>query len=560
MTKLLHLLLIILAVQANRLIDKFETKSTGYTASSTNTAVCIKTWSIRVNQWLFLGETGTLSETCDTKWYINTQFALCNTPGQCFSIKSATSNLYLSNIIGKLTYVLSENEMWNLLATPPGSNQRSILLNNHFLDSNNYFDTLLCSDINQMLTFKSDDKIRFCHWIIDEIITIEPTPKPIDNDNKCSIDHRHRRPWYSLTNNERELFISAVKELNANGQLHTLVAVHANFSANVQAHFCASFGPFHRYHLWEFENAVRNLGGKYKCFSLPYWDITREALETRNPFEWFILNSGLGSNGNPDDEWCVDDDIFGQYSEYKPYLHCIVNEELEPINTYTYDANIQKPKAKCCLKRNVCEKECVIYTPTDIIHSIVALPEYGTDEHQKISDPTLPPSQPLLRKYAPETAGFMYDLEHKHGSFHSIIGGNNGMLNDLHFSPDEPIFWLMHNFIDYIWALWQDCHDYDLVNEEDINEKIYGGVLGKPDNIIQLHGPSRLDDELLLKELKETDWSYVSYHNDIVLTPRDLHNINRWKYSFEKGIFWQNARVDKFCENINEKWFYQQHY
>ena len=29
------------------------------------------------------------------------------------------------------------------------------------------------------------------------------------------------------------------------------------------------------------------------------------------------------------------------------------------------------------------------------------------------------------------------------------------------YSPDDPIFFLHHTFIDYLWALWQDCWNYD---------------------------------------------------------------------------------------------------
>ena len=29
-------------------------------------------------------------------------------------------------------------------------------------------------------------------------------------------------------------------------------------------------------------------------------------------------------------------------------------------------------------------------------------------------------------------------------------------------SPDDPIFYLHHSFIDYLWALWHDANDYDL--------------------------------------------------------------------------------------------------
>ena len=40
-----------------------------------------------------------------------------------------------------------------------------------------------------------------------------------------------------------------------------------------------------------------------------------------------------------------------------------------------------------------------------------------------------------------------------HGSVHVCISGNMGTF----YSPDDPASFLHHTFIDYIWALWQDC-------------------------------------------------------------------------------------------------------
>ena len=43
-------------------------------------------------------------------------------------------------------------------------------------------------------------------------------------------------------------------------------------------------------------------------------------------------------------------------------------------------------------------------------------------------------------------------------------------------SPDDPLFYLHHAFIDYHWALWQDCNDYDEVASKTLKEgKIFKG-------------------------------------------------------------------------------------
>lgn len=42
-----------------------------------------------------------------------------------------------------------------------------------------------------------------------------------------------------------------------------------------------------------------------------------------------------------------------------------------------------------------------------------------------------------------------------HGAGHFSIGGDAG---DLYSSPVDPVFWLHHAMLDYVWWLWQALH------------------------------------------------------------------------------------------------------
>merc|ERR1712216_396374 len=48
-----------------------------------------------------------------------------------------------------------------------------------------------------------------------------------------------------------------------------------------------------------------------------------------------------------------------------------------------------------------------------------------------------------------------------HGQIHGAIGGNSGHawghMTSL-YSPYDPIFFLHHGFIDFLWSQWQDTH------------------------------------------------------------------------------------------------------
>lgn len=83
--------------------------------------------------------------------------------------------------------------------------------------------------------------------------------------------HRHRKPWHELEDSERELYISGFLQLSSNGKLSNFTNQHASDISGVQAHTTAAFLPWHRYFLWEIENAFRSLGPEYECFAIPYW-------------------------------------------------------------------------------------------------------------------------------------------------------------------------------------------------------------------------------------------------------------------------------------------------
>ena len=41
-----------------------------------------------------------------------------------------------------------------------------------------------------------------------------------------------------------------------------------------------------------------------------------------------------------------------------------------------------------------------------------------------------------------------------HSRPHLFIGGAMNTFA----SPDDPLFWLHHAFVDKVWTMWQDCH------------------------------------------------------------------------------------------------------
>eukprot|EP01084_Bolivina_argentea_P026988 50160_1 len=371
-----------------------------------------------------------------------------------------------------------------------------------------------------------------------EIPTEWPTERPTawptnaPTIEKCDTEHRHRKPWNQISQHERDLYITGIKKLNELGIQQILAVQHTEPRASVQAHGTADFGAWHSYFLWEIESQIRDLGGEHKCFTMPYWDWSYEAAQTNTISDWTILNSGLGGAGIESDDWCLSpqDTILGKGLGYEPAWHCQFETENE----------------QCCLKRAPCDSaqtNCFTFNPSVMIEALITNEVWG-DAPDDVTE-----------------TNFRAELERMHGQGgHATLGGSNngvpiGHLANVGYSPDDPIFFLIHAFVDYSWNLWKDCHDYDLVSEDDITLDIHGGFLGEPDGA-QLNGPSRIDDELIYDVLRETDWSYL-VKNNLVLTPRDLHDMTKWHVSYEKGPFFKLAKVEQVCNPINPKWFYE---
>ena len=86
---------------------------------------------------------------------------------------------------------------------------------------------------------------------------------------QCSTNHRHRKPWRSLTQIERDVYINGFRQLADLGISQQITQKHTDILQN--HHGTEFFLPWHRAYIYELENAIRNLGGVYECFAMPYW-------------------------------------------------------------------------------------------------------------------------------------------------------------------------------------------------------------------------------------------------------------------------------------------------
>ncbi|KAK9700927.1 hypothetical protein K7432_011979 [Basidiobolus ranarum] len=208
-----------------------------------------------------------------------------------------------------------------------------------------------------------------------------------------------RREIHELSDLERQNLINALKELKESGEYDRLTQVHVLAFKNV--HGKPSFFPWHRKSLREFELALQQID---PSLSLPYWDWTldSQAPETSKVFEWF------GGNGSSDDN-CVGDFPLPSWETVSPNESCLRRQ-------FTLDGSKIPP-----------------FYPPEIIEEAISDSESFEELRHVI-------------EMGP------------HGSVHIGINGHMSQYN----SPNDPLFWLHHAFIDKIWADWQNRHG-DLV-------------------------------------------------------------------------------------------------
>lgn len=340
--------------------------------------------------------------------------------------------------------------------------------------------------------------------------------------SSCSETTRLRKPWHKLSGEEQMLFINGFQRLRREGTLATFVKSHDKNS--IPVHNSSQVFYWHSYWVWEMESEIRNFGGEYSCFSMPYWDVTNDGEY------WFsqndskiadipIYNSNLGGDGDENDTYCVTQAPWS-LDYYDCDSLCVFDDEVE---------------GHCCLKR-------LHVKGLGALHQRAEFGQFGYDEEYS-----------NFSKYASEI-GLM------HADIHTFIGGKSYT----HFHPTEgsgldsepaedPLFPLFHAFIDYIQMLRVDCYQYDLINLDDLDQYIpwaYEEV-----------GGIQLDYLMDFSVLCEEGTDRFCTNNDV--TPRIMYDLSPnspWNVVYELGDFWhENEELMEMCsDKMNSTWWHDE--
>ncbi|MEV6961262.1 tyrosinase family protein [Streptomyces sp. NPDC051207] len=236
-----------------------------------------------------------------------------------------------------------------------------------------------------------------------------------------------RKDVSTLTRGERRRFVKALLEIKRRGEYDEFVRTHIEFYTSDgekglrTAHMAPSFLPWHRQFLLELERALRRVDSSV---TVPYWDWTKNRRATSVPW----TDDLLGGTGRRSDRRVTTGPF--AYAEG----NWILRENLTDEEFLTRD--LGRPRDP-------------IELPT------------GGDLEWALNDPVYDtsPWDSTSRK------GFRNKLEgwgsgrgssswRNHNRVHRWVGG--AMVGGA--SVNDPVFWMVHSFIDLQWTRWQRRH------------------------------------------------------------------------------------------------------
>ncbi|MEN8654573.1 tyrosinase family protein [Streptomyces sp. 21So2-11] len=235
-----------------------------------------------------------------------------------------------------------------------------------------------------------------------------------------------RKNQRNLTSAEKKRLVNALLKLKRSGRYDDFVSMHGHYYVSDGedgprvGHMTPSFFPWHRKFLLEFERALRAVD---PAVSVPYWDWTTD----NTPAASLWAKDFLGGSGRRGDRQAMTG----------PFAHASGNWN---INTRVTDGKF--------LTRN-------LGRPADP----VALPT-KRDVAKAVSDAVydaVPWDSTVSRGFRNKIEGWGPGGPDKwlnHNRVHRWVGGQ--MMGAT--SPNDPVFWLHHSFMDLLWIRWQKAH------------------------------------------------------------------------------------------------------
>jgi len=271
-----------------------------------------------------------------------------------------------------------------------------------------------------------------------------------------------------LSDDQRYAFVTAIRTLKARGKYDPYVKTHWDYQN--AGHAGPAFLPWHREFLMKFEKDLQEAG---LPFGLPYWDWSDG---TTDIWDSGLMGGDSGQVSNGPFAWKT-----GQWP-----LNVRTPEEPNPWLIRNFSKTLSLPK------------------PQDVADTLAATP-YDVDPWNDGSQ-----------------SGFRNRLEGfvpfgMHNLIHAWVGGSMVPMT----SPNDPVFWMHHCFIDKLWGDWQTLHP---------NEAAYQPTHGaRPGH--NLYDPMPPWNDRRPADLLDHHALGYRYDTDDYLGPGDALNPFQWMYS-----------------------------
>lgn len=227
-----------------------------------------------------------------------------------------------------------------------------------------------------------------------------------------------RKNQSQLTADEKRRFVNALLALKRDGRYDSFVSTHNDFimsdtdNGDRVGHRSPSFLPWHRRFLIQFEQALQSVDASV---ALPYWDWTVD----RTPAASLWAPDFLGGTGRSRDSQVTDGPFASSGNGWR------INVRVD---------------GRDFLRRSLGAGTRQLPTKAEV-DSVLAMSTYDMPPWNSASD------------------GFRNHLEgwrgvNLHNRVHVWVGGHMAT----GASPNDPVFWLHHAYVDKLWTQWQSRH------------------------------------------------------------------------------------------------------
>ncbi|VDK68512.1 unnamed protein product [Litomosoides sigmodontis] len=247
-----------------------------------------------------------------------------------------------------------------------------------------------------------------------------------------------RKEYRMLTDQERKRFHSALIELKRSGEYNKLALIHGGAAVSGGAHSGPAFLPWHREFIKRFEIALRQID---PTVSIPYWDS--------------VLDSGLP---NPQDSVMWTNELMGTTNANG----AVTGGDFANFVTFEKHPNIRRQVGKQGSPFK--QSDLKWFLQQNRMENVLAFtaPRQGCQYRANYNA-----------------------LEYTHGNVHIFVGGD---MYDPYTSGNDPLFYLHHSFVDYIWEMYrqqkqtryQRENDYSPDNQACSSALHFGSTLMRP--------------------------------------------------------------------------------